>query len=94
MEIVARAPAGEAVGAFGEFVADTGAPLGSYGGEVGHGAEMEALRVIAADDHRESVFEAERFGDVEIEALGVLLFDAGVDGGGVVRVWRLVEDGR
>ncbi len=93
VEIVAVAPAAEAVGAFEEFVADAGVPLGSDRSEIGHGAEMEGLRVVSADDHGESVFEAERFGEVEIEALGVLLLDAIVDGGGVVGAGRFVEDG-
>ena len=46
-------------------------------------AEMELLRVVAANDHGERVFEAERLGNFEIEALGVVLFDAMVDGGGI-----------
>ena len=93
VERVAITPAAEAVGTLEEFVADTGAPLGSDGSEVGHGAEVESLRVALADDHGEGVFEAKRFGEVEIEFLGILLFDAGVDGGGVVGAWGFVEDG-
>ena len=53
---------------------------------------MEALRVVAANDHGESVFEAERLGEVEIEALRVLAFDAIVDRGAVV-AGGFVEDG-
>jgi hypothetical protein len=40
---------------------------------------MEALGVFAADDHGESVLEAERLGDFEIETLSVALFHAIVD---------------
>src|SRR5579859_796009 len=94
VESVAAAPAAESVGAFEEFVADAGAPPGSDGGEVGHGAEVEALCVVAADDHGESVFEAEGFREGEMEALIVLIFDTSIDGGGgVVGRWGFVEDG-
>jgi len=92
-EIVAGAPAGEAVGALEEFVADAGAPLGGDGSEFGHGAEVERLRVALADDHGEGVFETERLGEVEIEFLGVLLFDAIVDLRGRVLARGFVEDG-
>lgn len=84
MEAVTLAPPGEAVGALEEFVADADAPWGNDGGEIGHGVEMEFLRVVAADDHGEAVFEAERFGEEEMEAPGVLLFDAIIDFGGSV----------
>ena len=77
-----------AVGAFEEFVADAGAPFWGKRDDVGDRAEVELLRVGAADDHGERVFEAQRFGDFEIEALGVALFDALVDGGGVGIVGR------
>jgi hypothetical protein len=94
MKIVAGRPAGKAVGAFEEFVADADAPFRSDGLQVGHSAEMEAGGVLAADDHGEGVGEAERFGEVEMKALGVLLLDAGVDGGGsVVGRGGFVEDG-
>jgi len=93
VEIVARAPSGEPVGAFEEFVADADVPLGGAGSELRHGTEMEFLRVVAAHNHGEGVFEAERFGDVQIETLGVLLFNAGIDGRGVVGVGGFVEDG-
>jgi len=69
VERIAIAPAAEAVGTLEEFVADTGAPFGSDGSEVGHGAEVESLRVALADDHGEGVFETERFGEIEIEFL-------------------------
>jgi len=93
VECVAAAPAAETVGALEEFVADADAPLGVDRSEIGHGAEMEALGVVAADDHGEGVFEAERLGEFEIEALGVLLFYAGVDGGGAVRAGRFIQHG-
>ncbi len=92
MEIVAVAPAAEAVGALEKFVADARAPLGGKGRNVGDFLQMEILRVIAADDHGESVFEAEGLSDFEMEALGVELFDAMVNG---VRIALrgFVEDG-
>jgi len=92
MEIVAVAPAAEAVGALEKFVADARAPLGGKGRDVGDFLEMEILRVIAADDHGEGVFEAEGLSDFEMEALGVELFDAMVNG---VRIALrgFVEDG-
>ena len=93
VEIVAGTPAGESVGTLEEFVTDAGVPLGSDGSEVGHDAEVESLRVALADDHGERVFEAERFAEVEIEFLGVLLLDAIVNGGGVVAAWGFVKDG-
>lgn len=93
MEGVPLAPAGEAVGALEEFVADADAPFGSYGREIGHGAEMETLGVFAADNHGKGVFETERFSKDEIEALGILLFDAIIDLRGRVRAGRFVEDG-
>ena len=51
------------------------------------------MRVVLADDHGESVFEAKRLGEVEVEALGVLAPDAGEYLGGVLVIGRLVEDG-
>jgi hypothetical protein len=53
---------------------------------------VEAPGVFAADDHGESVFEAERLGNFEIETLGVALLDAMVN---IVRVAAggFVEDG-
>jgi hypothetical protein len=53
---------------------------------------MEVLGVVAADDHGESIFEAERLGDFQVEAVGVELLDAKVDGGGIA-LWRFVQDG-
>ncbi len=93
MERVTIAPAGETVGSLEEFVANTGAPLGSDRSEVGHGVEVEGLRVVLADDHGESVFEAEGFGEVKIKFLGVLLFDAVIDLSGRVLAGGFVEDG-
>ena len=58
VERVTRAPAWEAVGAFQEFVADTGVPLWGQGGEIRRPPEMETLGVLAADDHGEGVFKA------------------------------------
>ncbi|MGC1489960.1 MAG: hypothetical protein WA798_01225, partial [Candidatus Acidiferrum sp.] len=94
MEIVAIAPAAKTVGTLEKFVADADAPFGSYGREIGHGTEMETLGILAANDHGEGVFKAKRFGEREMEAIGVLLFDAIIDGGGsVTGKWRLIEDG-
>jgi len=93
VEIVAVAPAAEAVGAFEKFIADAGVPLGSDGGEIGHGMEMEVVGVVGADNHGEGVLEAERFGEIEIETLGVLLLHAIVDGGGVICSRGFVENG-
>jgi hypothetical protein len=100
-EIVAIAQRAEAVGAFEEFVANAGAPLRGDGRDVGDFLEMEIFRVIAADDHGKSVFEAEGLGDFEVEAIGVELLDAAVDGVRVVvlcdalavRIRGFVEDG-
>ena len=93
MEIVAIAPAAKAIGAFEEFIADTGVPLGSDWSELGHCMEIAFVGIVAADDHGERVFKAERFGEFEIEALGVFLLHAIVDGGGVVCSGGFVEDG-
>jgi hypothetical protein len=92
VEIVAIAEAGKAVGALKEFVADAGAPTGSDGNNVGDFLQMEVLGVVAADDHGESIFEAERLGDFQVEAVGVELLDAAVNGGGIA-LWRFVQDG-
>src|SRR5580692_1219800 len=93
VEAVAVAPTVETIGALEEFVADTGVPLRSDCGEIRHGAEMEIVGVVAADDQGEGVFEAERFGELEIETLSVLLFDALVDGSRAVCSGRFVQDG-
>lgn len=93
MEVVAIAPAAEAVGALEEFVADAGAPLGSESGDVGGGAEMQAIGVLAADDHGEGIFKTERLGQLKRKALSILLFDAAVDGGGAIRAGGFVENG-
>src|SRR5271169_6769925 len=93
MQIVAVAPAAKAVGAFEEFIANTSVPLGSDWGEIGHGMEMEVVGVVAADNHGKGVFEAKRFGEFEIETLGVLLLHAIVDGSGVVCSRGFVQNG-
>ena len=93
VEIVTAAPTAKAVGVFEKFIADTGVPLGSDWGEIGHGMEMEVVGVVTADNHGESVFEAERFGEFEIETLGVFLFHAIVDGNRVVCSWGFVQNG-
>src|SRR5712692_4102853 len=62
---------------------------------------MEIFRIIAANDHGESVFEAERLGDFKMEAIGVELLDAVIDGVRVivmcdtlaVRIWGFIQDG-
>src|SRR6266849_3973520 len=53
---------------------------------------MKFFRVIAADDHCESILEAERLGDFEVEAVGVELLDAVIDGGGIT-LRGFAEDG-
>ncbi len=94
MQAVALGEAAVAVGAFEKFVADAGAPFWSERNEVGDGAQVKLLSVRAADDHSEGVFESERLGDYQIEALGVALFDALVDGGFVgVVAGDFVQDG-
>jgi hypothetical protein len=80
MEIVAVAPAAEPVGALEKFVADTDAPFGRKRRDIGDFLEVKIFGVITADDHGERVFETEGLGDFEMEALGVELFDAKVDG--------------
>ncbi len=92
MQAVKLAPATEAVGALEEFVAEAGAHFGSEGNDVGCVAEMEALGVFAADDHDESVLEAERLGDFEMETLGVALLHTIVDVAWVA-AGGFVEDG-
>jgi len=94
LKAVALDEAAIAVGAFEEFVADTGAPARSDRNDVGNCLEMELLGVGAANDHRKRVFESERLSDIEMEALGIASFDALVDGARVGVVGgRFVEDG-
>ncbi len=92
MEAVVLREAGKTVGALEEFVADAGAPFGGERRDVGDFLKVEIFRVAGADDHGESVFEAEGLGDLKVEAIGVELFDAVVDG---VRIasGSFVEDG-
>ncbi len=54
---------------------------------------MEILCVVAADDHGESIFEAQRLSNFEVEAIGVQLLDAVVH---VARIalWRFIQDRR
>jgi hypothetical protein len=100
-QAVTFAEAGKTVGALEEFVADAGAPFGNEGNDVGNFLQVEVFRVVAADDHGEGVFEAERFGDFEMEAVGVELLDAVVDSVRIallcnslaVKIWRFVEYG-
>src|SRR6266403_2333050 len=63
MQAVELAPAFEAVRALKEFVSETGTHLGGERDDVASVTELEPLGVLAADDHRESVLEAERLGD-------------------------------
>jgi hypothetical protein len=89
-EAVTFAEAGKPVGALEEFVADAGAPFGGEWNDVRDFLQMEVLRVIAADDHSESVFKTEGLGDFEMEAIGVEPFDVDID---IVRIMgRFVED--
>ena len=93
MEIVGFCEAGETVGTFEKFVADASAPFGRDGCDVGKFVEVKALGVVAANDHGKRVFKTERFGDFEMETLGVLLLHAAIDGLGGVAGRRFVEDG-
>src|SRR5260370_15272574 len=101
MEIVAIAQRAEPIRALEEFVANAGAPFEGDYRDVGDFLQMEFLRVIAANDHGERVFKAERLGDFEMEAIGIDLFDAIVDGVRAVvlcstlavRTWRFIENG-
>src|SRR6266849_83085 len=62
---------------------------------------MKIFRVVSTDDHGESVFEAERLGNFQVEAFGVLLLDPVGDSVRVVvrcdtlvvRIWRFIEHG-
>ena len=92
MEIVAVAPAAEAVGALEEFIADAGTPFWRGPSDVGKFLQMEILRVVASDDHRECVFEAQRLSDFEMESLGVKLLDAMVDGARIA-LRRFIQHG-
>jgi hypothetical protein len=91
-QMVAVAQGAEAVGALEEFVADADAPFGGDWSDVGEFLEMKIFGVGTANDHGEGVFEAERLGDFEAEAIGVELLDAAVDGGGIAGR-RFIEDG-
>src|SRR5437879_8962576 len=53
---------------------------------------MKFLRVIAANNHGESILETKRVGDFEMEPIGVELLDAVIDGGGIT-LGSFVEDG-
>jgi hypothetical protein len=79
-EIVAVAPAAEAVGPLEKFVPDADAPFGRERCDVGDFLEMDFLRVVAANNHGEGVFETEGLGDFEVEAVGVQLLDALING--------------
>src|SRR5712692_583379 len=72
-EMVAGAKTGEPVGALEKFVAHTGTPLRRDRSEIGDGAEVKIPGIVAANDEYESIFEAERLGDFEMETLGVQL---------------------
>src|SRR6266852_8776818 len=101
MEIVAIAQRAETVGALEEFVANAGTPFGSERRDVGNFLQMKFLRIVAADDHRESVLEAERLRNFNVKTIRVELLDAAVDGVRVVilchtlavRIWGFVENG-
>src|SRR5438046_6422402 len=94
MQIVAMAPAAKSIGAFEEFIADTGAPFGREGNDIGNLLKMKILGVVSANDHGESVLKAEWLGDFEVKALGVKLPDAIVDGGGITSRRFVQEIGR
>jgi len=91
VEAVQTGQGAEAVGALEEFVADAGAPLRRDGSDIRNRAKVKVFRVVAADDHGKSVFEAQRLGDFEMKAIGVELLDAVVDRGRIAR-GSFVED--
>src|SRR6266436_8528432 len=92
MEIVAIAPAAEAVGTLQKFVAHASAPLGCEKRNIRNFLQVETSRIIATNDHGKSVFKTEWLGDFEMEALGVELLDAVIDGGGIA-LRSFVENG-
>src|SRR6266481_7842610 len=53
---------------------------------------MKFFRVIATDDHGESIFKAKRLGDFKMEAIGVELLDAIVDSARIA-LRSFVQDG-
>src|SRR3989442_12533896 len=53
---------------------------------------MKSLRIFAADDHGKSIFEAEGLSDFKMEAIGVELLDAVIDGSGIT-LRRFVQNG-
>jgi hypothetical protein len=90
-KIVSFCKAREAIGPFQKFVADTDAPFWCKRRDVREFLEVEVLRIIAADNHSESVFETEGFGDGQMEAVGIELFHSLICGGGVIVLWGFVE---
>jgi hypothetical protein len=92
LQAIALRPALVAVGAFEELVADAGAPVRSKGCDVGKSCEVIGFGVVATNDHREGVFEAERFGNVESETASVFFADALVDGARIA-LGFFAEDG-
>jgi hypothetical protein len=79
LEAVGGAEAGQAVGALLEFVADAETPLGRVFCGLAEGGEVQAAGVVAANDHGEGVFKAERRGDDDVVAGGVEGADGGED---------------
>jgi hypothetical protein len=90
-EAVVLREAEKSVGAFEKFVADAGSPFASERRDIGDFLQMKFLRVVASNDHRESIFEAEWLGDFQVETIGVELLDAVIDGSRIPPR-RFVED--
>lgn len=80
LQLVAFRPAFITIGAFEKFVTNAGAPMRSERSDVGDFDEVILARIVTADDHGESVFKAERFGDFERETAGVFVAHTSIDG--------------
>src|SRR5207247_11030609 len=92
MQIVAMAPAAKSIGAFEEFIADTGAPFGREGNDIGNLLKMKSLGVVSANDHGASVLKAEWLGAFAGKALGATLPET-IAGGGAITPSRCVQNG-
>src|SRR5580658_8947298 len=68
-EAVSLCPAAIAVRTLHELVPEARTPLRRVGHHVGDHTEMQAPGILAADDDRERVVEAERRADVKMEAV-------------------------
>jgi hypothetical protein len=80
--VAAREPS-ITVRAFLEFIANAGTPFWRNGNEIRDSPQVKIVGVIRADDHGKSIFKAEWLGEFELETLGVKLFYALINGGGI-----------